>query len=431
MPPKYVYGIDFGTSNSGVSIWNNETKALVEHPSIQEAEPTLLYFPDAEIIGRHHTKVLLGKDAITNYVGDNMQGRLLQSIKTFLPDKSFTETKINGKEYTIEELAAFVIRHLKRKADSVTGENVKVAVMGRPAVFHEDAGRDRLAQERLESAARQAGFEKVYFQYEPIAAAFAYEQSIQTPQTALVGDFGGGTSDFAILKLDPEKRTTANRLSDVLASGGVSVAGNALDSAVMWEKVTPVLGRGAVYKDHPNDPGIEVPNSIFWDMCHWERYAFLWGDKRTMDWMWRYSKLSDKPKGFEMSYALIKHNCGFALFRAIEKAKIALAREDSARIAFAKREIEINIPLDIAGFDAATAAKLEPVSKALEQTVAKSGITASGISSVFLTGGTSRVRSIRRMLERQFGAGKIHSGDDFMSVSKGLALSTPVFLGRE
>jgi hypothetical protein len=175
----FIYGIDFGTSNSSITIWDAGSRRLVRDPRIAGVESSFMYFPYT----LRRDPPLIGDAAKTRYVEDRMRGRFFQAIKTILPNKTFTETIVNNQPFTLEDLIAFFLRHLKAKADAVTGHDVKRVVMGRPAVFSSDPEEDALAQERLLTAARIAGFEEIHFQLEPIAAAFAYESRISGPET--------------------------------------------------------------------------------------------------------------------------------------------------------------------------------------------------------------------------------------------------------
>jgi len=237
----FVYGIDFGTSNSSVTIWDVEKRSLVRDPRIEGVESSFMYFPYT----LRKDPPLIGDAAKLRYVQDEMRGRFFQAIKTILPNRTFEQTIVNNDVYLLEDLIAFFLRYLKTKADLVTKQDVKRVVMGRPAVFSTDPAEDQMAQDRLKRAAELAGFEEIHFQYEPIAAAFAYEARIKSPERVLVGDFGGGTSDFTVVQLDPRRQGLVDRASDILATGGLPVAGNKYDTATMWHKLTPLFGRGA------------------------------------------------------------------------------------------------------------------------------------------------------------------------------------------
>lgn len=424
---NYTYGIDFGTSNSSISIWDNQRNSVWNDEEVSRPEPTLLYFPHARSFYARTDERYFGFEAIDRYIGDNMDGRLLQAIKTILPDSSFTETIINNQTYTIEELVALHLRHLKRKADLLTGESGEVAVMGRPAVFHPDPENDKLAEDRLRTAARMVGFKSIEFQYEPIAAAWAYEASLTSPQVVLVGDFGGGTSDFTIIRLDPAKRHSNNRREDVLSTHGVPVAGNRLDSDVMWHKLTPLFGKGATYQEFAGAKVVRVPSAVHHTICRWDRIPFLNRDKKLMDKLVHFEKKSNNPEGFSRLITLIKRNLGFSVFQSIEKAKIGLSQADSAALSFLDPEMSIDGTLTDAEFREFTDDTLEQIRDSLMTTLSQAGMKADEVNLVFLTGGSSLVRPIQEIFHELFGQEKVRSGDTFTSVAQGLALSAPLF----
>ncbi len=416
----FIYGIDFGTSNSAVTIWNATTRSLLRDPRIAGVDASFLYFP-------YTTKRIapvIGNAAKLRYVEDEMRGRFFQAVKTILPFSTFTETVINNQTYLIEDLIALFLRNLKSKADAVTGQDVKRVVLGRPAVFSTDPAEDQLAEQRLHRAAVLSGFTEIHFQYEPIAAAFAYESRITKPERVLVGDFGGGTSDFTVVQLDPARQGLTDRMRDILATGGLPIAGNKYDSATMWHKVTPRFGRGATYDSWGKQ--IEVPDSLYRTICQWDQIVFLRNAKK-MDLLWRLVGLSNDPPAFERFQALIKENQGFALFQKIEAAKIALTTRDSAPIVFNHPRIPIDLSLTIAEFNQNSADLTAQITGYLDTFLADSKITPASIETVFLTGGTSLIRSLRTEFVTRFGPEKIRDGEEFTSVADGLALSAPLF----
>ncbi|HEY9247927.1 MAG TPA: Hsp70 family protein [Rariglobus sp.] len=416
----FIYGIDFGTSNSAVTIWNATTRTLVRDPRIAGVDATFMYFP-------YTTKRIapvLGNAAKLRYVEDEMRGRFFQAIKTILPFKTFTDTVINNQTYTIEDLIAIFLQHLKARGDAVTRQDVKRVVLGRPAVFSTDAEDDQLAEDRLRSAARLAGFTEIHFQYEPIAAAFAYESRITKPERVLVGDFGGGTSDFTVVQLDPARQGLTDRMRDILATGGLPVAGNKYDAATMWHKVTPLFGRGATYDSWGKQ--LEVPDSLYRVICQWDQIVFLRNAKK-MDLLWRLTGLSNDPPAFERFQALIKENQGFALFQILEAAKIALTTQVTTPIKFGHPRIPIDLRLTRAEFNKNSADLTGEISGYLDKFLADSGIAPASIETVFLTGGTSLIRSLRAEFVTRFGQEKIRDGQEFTSVADGLALSAPLF----
>ena len=416
----YVYGIDFGTSNSSITIWDVEKRALIRDPRIAGVESSFMYFPYT----LRRDPPLIGDAAKLRYVSDLMRGRFFQAIKTILPNRTFTETIVNNQPYRLEDLIAFFLRYLKAKADEVTRQDVKRVVLGRPAVFSSDPAEDELAQDRLRMAARLAGFEEIHFQYEPIAAAFAYEARINLPERVLVGDFGGGTSDFTVVQLDPRRQGLTERAGDILATGGIPVAGNKYDSATMWHKLTPLFGRGATYESWGKQ--LEVPDTLHRQICQWDQIVFL-RNAPKLDLIWRLARLSSDPAAFQRLESLVKDNQGFAIFQMIEGAKIALTSQDTAPMRFTHPRIQIDEQLTLAEFDRNSAELTAAIAGKLDQFLADASIAPASVETVFLTGGTSFIRSLRSEFTRRFAGAKIRDGGEFTSVGDGLALSAPLF----
>jgi hypothetical chaperone protein len=418
--PRYVYGIDFGTSNSSITIWDADRRALVRDPRIAGVESSFMYFPYT----LRRDPPLIGDAAKTRYVQDRMRGRFFQAIKTILPNRTFTETIVNNQSFVLEDLIAFFLRHLKAQADEVTRQDVKRVVMGRPAVFSTQPEEDQLAQERLMMAARLAGFEEIHFQLEPIAAAFAYEARIDQPERVLVGDFGGGTSDFTVVQLDPSRQGLTERTGDILATGGLPVAGNKYDSATMWHKLTPFFGRGATYESWGKH--LEVPDTLHRQICQWDQIVFL-RNAPKLDLIWRLARLSSDPAAFDRLESLVKDNQGFAIFQMIEAAKIALTTADRAPLRFTHPRIPLDDQLTLAEFNHNTADLTAQITGHLDAFLATARIDPASVETVFLTGGTAFIRSLRAEFIRRFGAEKIRDGGEFTSVGDGLALSAPLF----
>ena len=242
---QIVFGIDFGTTNSALSVYRDGTVEVIAVDGQNrdgELMRSVLYFSE-------DNEIYAGQEAIRQYVSDGAAGRFMQSIKTFLPNTSFESTEIFGKRYGIDDLIAIILRKLKARGEEYVGCSVESVILGRPVVFSTDAAKDAIAEQRLEKAARKAGFKKIWFQYEPVAAALAFESTLQSGQerTVFIGDFGGGTSDFSVIRVKGGAFERADRRSDVLSLGGVYVAGDKFDSQIMWDKVAHYFGRYARY----------------------------------------------------------------------------------------------------------------------------------------------------------------------------------------
>ncbi len=406
---SHIYGIDFGTSNSVLAILNKETGAITKSFS----ESSLIYFQDNE-------HFFIGKQAIEQYLLNNMRGRLLKSVKTLLPQSSFTFTIIFGKKYSAEDLVCLILKLLKSQADEFAGEDVKEVVLGRPVVFSEDPLKDKLAQDRLLKAAKMAGFEKIHFQYEPIAAGFLYEQSLTKPELVLIGDFGGGTSDFTLMQLGKKSTGKDDRKDDIIKTGGIHIGGDDMDSAIMWHKLVKYFGHGLQYKSF--DKMLEMPVHIFVTLCEWDQMGFL-KDGKIRKQLESYYFWTDKNPAILRLMNLIDYNLGFSLFQHIEKSKIKLSSGNAATIAFNERDIHIEEELSLPVFEQMITKEINRTENYILNFFEKQNVRMNQVSNVFLTGGTSSIPAIRKIFEKHFTTEKIHGGDNFNSVALGLALS--------
>lgn len=414
---KYVYGIDFGTSNSALAILDTETREAVKLFTV----PSLLFFQEPKERGEF-TRVAVGQNAIDQYVQNRMNGRFMKSIKKVLPNKSFVDTRIGNRMYKAEDLVALILVHLKTLADEFLSENVKTAVIGRPVVFDEDADKDALAQIRLEKAARIAGFEEIHFQLEPIGAAFTYEREIEKSELVLVADFGGGTSDFSLMKLDPEAKSLVNRKSDIIGQGGIYIGGDNFDSDIMWHKGTPHFGRGVKEEFTPGKP-LDLPLSYFQNICSWEKMNFLdtLRMKLNIEKSYQYSGKDHRVKNLQ---TLVAENLGYSFFKEIEKAKIELTHEENVGLVFRNHGIDIEETISLLEFENQIIAQnLIKIEAYLDSFLLEKGILKSDIDVVFMTGGTSLIKPLNQIFKNKFGSEKLKSGDNFNSVAMGLAYS--------
>lgn len=404
-------GLDFGTSNSVISITDLSTRREVFTASLQ----SILYFPEAE-----PDACYVGRQAEEKYVAEAMKGRLLKSVKTLLKQDKFLFTWINGKKVTPDQMATHIIRALKEQAEAYLGHPIRKVTLGRPAVFSEKEQEEKTAVARLLTAAHNAGFEEVNLQLEPIAAALSYEQHLQHEETVLVADFGGGTSDFSIVSLAPQKAQQADRSRDILAHGGLYIGGDLFDSEIMWHKVTPLLGRGVEYQSYGKK--IEVPNSLYRELRNWER-SFLLKDSKDRRMMDKYYVFSDNSPLIDNVRVLIDNNYVYSLFKEIERSKIALSADDCSHLRFVKPRLELETDLPYGDYRQMTSLHIDAISNYLEQMLAHSGFSPRQIDAVYMTGGSSLSRPIIDLMSHLFGVGSLRSGDTFHSVAHGLSLS--------
>ena len=409
------FGLDFGTTNSTLSVHSESGVRLLDVDKGNEDNPkilrSVLYFnPDKQ--------VSFGREAIANYIDEGGEGRFMRSIKAFLPNLSFTGTFVYGKMYKIEDLVSLILKTMKRRGEEQLGTSVDRVVIGRPVVFSEDAGKDKKAEDRLRRAAELAGFKQISFQLEPIAAALEFESSLpdDRERVVLVGDFGGGTSDFTIMKLR-RGSTGRNRQKDILALGGAYIGGDSFDSLLMWEKMARHFGRGVHYQ---NSEGKRVafPPIILNNLRHWHTIPQLLERKTRQD-LWQIKGKSDNPEAVANLERLVESNSGFLLFQAIEEAKCELSSNSTATIAYEGiREV-----VTLEQFEDIISEKTELVDHCVEEVLAKANLGSGDIDQVFITGGSSKIPCIRRIFEGRFGAEKLREQEAFTSVGYGLGVS--------
>ncbi len=418
---KFLYGIDFGTTNSALSIFDEEKQEIIA----TIITPSILYFPFEQ---KPHAPItsFVGNAAIDAYIQDGMQGRFMKSIKQVLPMSVFTETRIGGHKFTAPDLVALILKDLKTKADEIIGYDCQKAVIGRPVFFDDDnQDKDQLAQRRLKKAAELANLKQVAFQFEPIGAAFAYEKNITKKEKVLVADLGGGTTDFTYIELDPTKTGSKDRRKDILATGGIYIGGDRFDSAFMWEKGTPYFGKGVEYESAPGKM-LDLPHSFFTNICSWEKMNFFNGWKIKKD-LSRYYAFTGNNVYFKNLLTLTEYNLGYSIFQSIEKTKIDLSDSDKTIFAYSNRGIEINERISLSQYNQIIQKDVNKIQHYLDEFLSANHIVPEEIDSIFLTGGTSLVQAIQQLFKTRFPHVQVNSGDNFISVAKGLAYSGYLF----
>jgi hypothetical chaperone protein len=411
------FGLDFGTTNTSLA-WARgdgppvlcDLDSLAPDPRVLRS---LLYWSLVE------RDLVSGQRAIAQYLAEDMQGRLIQSMKTFLADDSFEDTWIHDRFWTLEELIAVLFRHVRAAIRARADPDDVRLVVGRPAIFVHRPEREALARERVRRAAARAGFVDLGFEYEPIAAGRAYEASLDRPETALIADLGGGTADFTVMRLGTGAR--GDRRDDILATGGVQVGGDVFDGAVMTRRLARHFGGHSTYRSiHGTE--LPFPAHVVAQLGRWHQVAFLRGAK-VSDLLGRVRWTSSDPDSVDRLEALIEGNHAFALFEAIERAKSALSVADVARIRFAGGGITIDEPLARTDFETLIAPDVARIERCLAAVMDAARLGPDDVDSVFLTGGTAQIPALRALFTRAFGADKLRAQDYFTTVACGLALA--------
>ena len=314
------------------------------------------------------------------------------------------------------------LRYLKKLADAEAGASITRAVLGRPVFFVDDEPeRDRQAAAALASAAQAVGFEELYFQYEPIAAAFAHEATVQAEQLVLVADIGGGTSDFSLVRVGPDRRERLDRGDDILANHGVHIAGTDFDRRVALAAILPLLGYGSLGPARAGEPARVLPSSIFYDLATWHLINTVYAPARLAEWRGMRSWYADLQQHRRLM-TVLEERLGHALAGAAEQAKIDVALHGRAAIDLDLVEPGLDAALDAAGAAQALAADQARIVDAAHETLRQADVPATAVQAVFFTGGSTGLTSLVDGIAAVFPGATAVRGDRFASVAQGLGL---------
>lgn len=421
-------GLDFGTTNSAIAIVGDDGAprlarfAAAEAGAAAETFRSILFFEAQEETGGTESAVSVGNGAIARYLLAGGNGRLVQSLKSFLADKTFDSTDIMGETYTLGDLIAPIITALRDAAIAQFGELPARIVVGRPVHFAAAGTADEaLARSRLDIAVRRAGWTDVEFEYEPVAAAYDYALRIARDETVLVADFGGGTSDFSVLRLRPRSAALyAAARYEILGTDGIGIAGDAFDGRVMRHLVAPALGRGTKYRT-PYGMVLPAPTWPYVKLERWHHLSFLKAPA-TMSRLARLRHQSLEPEKVGALIHIVENDLGYFLFRSVEETKLGLSDAEAARFHFADPPAVIDASVLRAEFERWIGRYLDQIAGCVDRLMKAVAIGPEKIDSVFMTGGSSFVPAVRRIFVERFGADRIRIGDEFTSVARGLAL---------
>lgn len=420
-----AFGLDFGTTNSSLAAAMADGSIhLAQFPQgggLTDAFRSLLYLEQIVTSGRRTLKSWTGPRGIEQYVAAEHKGRLIQSLKSFLSSRGLQNTEVFGRKVALEDLIAFIARDLRLEAEKQFGVPIRRVVSGRPVRFvgSENPEDDVYAQSRLENSLRKAGFEEIAFEFEPIGAAYFYESTLDHDELILIGDFGGGTSDFSVLRVGPGVRRRGRKPEDLLANEGLGLAGDAFDAKIVRHLVAPALGAGSLL----NSGGkiLPVPNWVYFKLERWHHLSLL-RSSETLNMLRSVSKQALEPERIAALLFLIENDLGYHLHRAVQELKSALSEAESAVFRFEDGDVYIEAPVTRAEFEGWIAAELAAIEASVDLVIASAGIGARDIDRVFLTGGSSFVPAVRRIFDNRFGRERISSGNEFTSVARGLAL---------
>lgn len=408
-------GIDFGTSNSTAG-WMGPGKS-VGTSLLLPLEGDKLTLPSVIFFNAEDSQASFGRAAMANYLAGN-EGRMMRSLKSLLGTSMMDEhTEVAGRPLAFRDLLASFIGELKRRAEQSAGRPFTTAVLGRPVFFvDDDTKADQRAQDTLQEVATLAGLSEIAFQYEPIAAAFDYEATLSHEELVLVVDIGGGTSDFTLIRLSPERAKSNDRKSDILSNGGVHIGGTDFDRALSLACVMPSLGLGGQLKT-----GLQVPSTQYFNLATWHTINMAYTRKASAQINDLYRQASDKP-ALERLRSLVSQREGHWLALQVEEAKIELSDAPTSQINMGRIASGQMLPLERDQLDRAIA----PLVLSIEQTVSRllleAGVNAQSIDTVFFTGGSSGVPLMRQQILALTPGARSVEGDLFGSIGTGLAL---------
>ncbi len=387
MTQKYFCGIDFGTSNSSIAVATRAQK-----PQMVAVENEHITIPSAIFYPSNRAEPSFGRKAMQKYM-DGEEGRLMRSLKRVLgTDLMQNGTILNGKSVKFENILAQFVKYLKNKAETQINEEIENVVMGRPVHFRDnDSKGDAEAEHQLKQVAEKAGFKEIYFQYEPIAAAYAHEESVKGEKLACVIDIGGGTSDFSIIRLGENLKHKTSRKDDILADSGVRIGGNDFDKDLSISTFMPELGLHTTY----GQKNLFVPTSQYFDLSEWSKInmAYTYQNQKIIK---EVLAEAHQPEKYARLQEVFVRQEGHKLLTMVENTKIKLSNqeEEIEKLNFLSGQPQINATQKM--FSTAINADLSKIKNAVFECLKQAQITAEKIDLIILTGGSTEIPAVKK-----------------------------------
>ncbi|MDD3677145.1 MAG: Hsp70 family protein [Thauera propionica] len=409
--PARACGIDFGTSNSTVGWLRPDASTLLV---LEDDKPTL---PSAVFFNADEDSTHFGRDALEQYL-EGYEGRLMRALKSLLGSSLIDgQTEVGGRALRFRDLLASFIGELKCRAEMQAGRAFDQAVFGRPVHFvDDDEAADRKAQDTLEAIARQVGFSEVSFQFEPIGAALHYERSLTAEEVVLIADIGGGTADFSLVRLSPERARRDERADDLLGNAGVHIGGTDFDRALSLDCVMPLLGYRGLMKN-----GAHIPASLYFQLATWHTINFAYSRQAWADLQNIYRDAAARTE-LDRLARLVSQREGHWLALQVEQAKIDLSTAAAAHLDLNRLEDGLQHTITTADFVAATATLVERVGECVGQLLQDAGLRRDQVDTVYFTGGASGVPQLRARIAAELPAARSVEGDLYGSIGAGLAV---------
>jgi hypothetical chaperone protein len=409
-------GIDFGTTNTVMArLRANGDIENLQFPFETSSDETL-----RTALSFHRdptgTTAAAGSRAVQQFIDDPWETRFLQSIKTFAASPQFTGTSIFAKRFSFEDLME---RFLDCAFDYAAGQlngPPKRVVMGRPVAFAGSQPDEKLAIARYDKALQNLGTTSITYVYEPVAAAYFYVRDITTPCTVLVADFGGGTSDFSVVRFGFDR---GKRVAQPLGHSGIAIAGDQFDYRIIDQVLLPLLGKGSRYRSMSGT--FELPRSPFTSFARWNQLSILKTSREFAD-LKKLLRDCESADRVEKLIDLVEENQGYPLYKAVSEAKAQLSASATTTLKFAPMGRDFEVELSRAQFDCWIAEDLRRITETLDDALKNANLSPRDIDRVFLTGGTSLVPAVRAIFDTRFEVSKIAGGNEFNAIAKGLAL---------
>ncbi|ANL46058.1 HSP70 family molecular chaperone protein [Rhizobium phaseoli] len=412
-------GLDFGTTNTVLATADGgatHSMAFTSTAGTADSMRTALSFMKDAQLGASALKVEAGHAAIRQFIDNPGECRFLQSIKTFAASALFQGTLIFAKRHNFEDLMEVFIRRLRNYAGDSWPSDVSRIVTGRPVHFAGASPDPDLATQRYNEALSRFGFPEIHYVYEPVAAAFYFAQNLKRDATVLVADFGGGTTDYSLIRFE----TVAGRLTATpIGHSGVGVAGDHFDYRMIDNIVAPLIGKGSHFKSF--DKILEVPSNYYSSFGRWNQLS-IFKTTREFEDLKKLVRTSLEPEKLEIFIDLIDHDEGYPLYQAVSATKMALSAADEAPFDFAPLGRSGHRSVRRSDFEGWIADDLARIEGALDEVLDKTETKPAEIDKVFLTGGTSFVPAVRRIFTERFDRDRIESGGELLSIAHGLAL---------
>ena len=405
-------GLDFGTSNSTIGIFNQQKIKMVALESDAVILRSAIFLDDEEC------DIYFGETAIQQYI-EGADGRLMTSIKSVLGSSLMDQkTRVFNKMMPFSDILGYFIKHMKVKAELSSNRELDSVVLGRPVRFNDrDDSADKLAEDTLRNIAKAQGFKHIEFQYEPIAAALAYAENIETEELALIVDIGGGTSDFTLIKIAPQ---TSHTSSQILSTAGVHIGGTNFDQLLSYHNVMPLLGLHTSLRSM-NGTDIEVPSSYFSDLSTWHKINHLYSKETLINIKTSLATANDKTR-IKRLFNVLENREGHRLIDRIETGKKALSEVESIQLPLEFIEEDLSVEIKKSDFEEIINNDLQKVYQTIHSLLLEAAIKTDDIDIVFFTGGTTKIDKIRHDIMQFFSHAKEVKGDVFASVGYGLTL---------